>query len=157
MFLYDKYRLRKVVDLHRFPNMLALFTIRLMLANIRRRISADSLTDLNPWIPRDAALSNVTRLRICCMSLASCSESGTESTEKSASVHHCVRCASAPGSTLALWSDASSQYRSTPARWCLLWTRSVLGTRVRSLRTLYGRVWGPRTRVTSKSVGSRLT
>ena len=80
--------------------MLALFTLRLMLANIRRRISADSLTDLNPWIPRDAALSNVTRLRICCMSLASCSESGTESTEKSASVHHCVRCASAPGSTL---------------------------------------------------------
>ena len=108
MFLYDKYRLRKVVDLHRFPNMLALFTLRLMLANIRRRISADSLTDLNPSIPRDAALSNVTRLRICCMSLASCSESGTESTEKSASVHHCVRCASAPGSTLALWSDVGA-------------------------------------------------
>ena len=26
VFLYDQYRLRKVADLHRFPNMLALFT-----------------------------------------------------------------------------------------------------------------------------------
>ena len=50
---------RKVADLHRFPHMLALFTLRLMLANIRCRLSADSLTDLNPSIPRDAALSNV--------------------------------------------------------------------------------------------------